>query len=613
MIKKTLFIALFPLLLVYSQTNLNNKYRLAQTYENAGKLVEAKNIYEELAKLVPSNTMYSNSLNDTYLKLKEYENSILFLTNRIKQRPNDISLYGMLGSTYFIKGDSQNAMLWWEKGISTNNVAQINYIIISNYAVQNRAFEIAIKFLEEGKNKATDKIQFSYQLAQIYSYTMEYGKAAEEYIFALLLQPNQLEYIERRMETYLSAVGATELSIRAAEKHKNENFSVKELLSFLYIKNSQYEDSFQLVKEIDKVKGGEGIIIYNFASSTFQSSQFDVSSKAFKYLIDKYPNSRFISNSKIGFAKTLEFKLDEEWNNNQQIWKPIVITNTADSSKYIPIINTYKSLLKETNGDIANEALFRIGSIYFTKFNDLAKAEIYFNTVIKNASMSIYFGKANLELAKISLRLNNLEKAKQQLNSIVGSSQAEIKIKNEAKFFKAKIEFYKGNFDGSLLTIASINQDLSNDLSNNAIELSTIINVGKKDSLNLLEFAKAELKSEQLNFAVAEEKYKQLSENENLFAINNISRMRYAEILITQNKYPIAIEVLKELSESKELNIFADRSFYLLAQVYEFGIVDYKSAISIYEKFLELFPNSLYLEEAQKSLKDLNNKISEER
>ena len=89
--------------------------------------------------------------------------------------------------------------------------------------------------------------------------------------------------------------------------------------------------------------------------------------------------------------------------------------------------------------------------------------------------------------------------------------------------------------------------------------------------------------------------------------------MRYAEILIAQNKYPIAIEVLKELSESKELNIFADRSFYLLAQVYEFGIVDYKSAISIYEKFLELFPNSLYLEEAQKSLKDLNNKISEER
>jgi len=81
--------------------------------------------------------------------------------------------------------------------------------------------------------------------------------------------------------------------------------------------------------------------------------------------------------------------------------------------------------------------------------------------------------------------------------------------------------------------------------------------------------------------------------------------------LIAQNKYPVAIEVLKELSETKELNIFADKSFYLLAQVYEFGIVDEESAIAIYEKFLELFPNSLYLEKSQKNLKRLKNKRSD--
>jgi len=613
MIKKTLLIIILPILAVYSQTNLTNKYRLAQTYEQAGKLVEAKKLYEELSKADPNNNMYSNSLNESYLKLKEYENSILFLSNRIKQRPNDISLYGMLGSTYFVKGDRQNAVLWWENGISINNNTHINYIVISNYAVQNRAFEIAIKFLEEGKNKATDKTQFIYQLAQIYSYTMEYGKATEEYITSLLTQPTQLEYVKRRMKTYLSSVNAIEQSIAVAEKYKDENISVKELLSFLYIKNNQFDVSFQLAKEIDKIKGGDGVIIYNFATSIFQNGQFDVSTKSFKYLIDNYPNSRFVPNSKIGFAKSLESKLDEEWNNSHPTWKPIFIENKTDSNKYIPIINTYKSLINETNSNLVNEALFRIGKIYFEKFNNLTKAEIYFNRIIKNSSLSIYFGKANLELAKISLRLNKFEKSKQQLHNVFGSSQTEIVVKNEANFLMAKIEFYNGNFDGSLSTIANINEDLSNDLSNNAIELSMIINIGKNDSLNLLEFAKAELKTEQLNFDEAEIKYKELSENKNLFALNNISRMKYAELLIAQNKYPIAIEVLKELSKRKELNIFANRSFYLLAQVYEFGIVDYKSAISTYEKFLELFSNSLYLEEAQKSLKKLNNKISEDK
>ena len=138
-----------------------------------------------------------------------------------------------------------------------------------------------------------------------------------------------------------------------------------------------------------------------------------------------------------------------------------------------------------------------------------------------------------------------------------------------------------------------------------------IINIAKSDSLNLLEFAKSDLKSEQLNFTEAEEKYKQLSQNENLFALNNISRMKFAEMLIAQDKFSIAIEILKQLSESKELNIFADRSFYLLAQVYEFGIVDLKSAISTYEKFLELFPNSLYLEKSKKNLTELNNNKSD--
>ena len=113
--------------------------------------------------------------------------------------------------------------------------------------------------------------------------------------------------------------------------------------------------------------------------------------------------------------------------------------------------------------------------------------------------------------------------------------------------------------------------------------------MGKKDSLSLAKFAKAELNIVQSKYIDAENILKLLSEKKNLFFLKNISSIKYAEVLIAQNKYSIAIEVLKELSKKKELNIFADRSFYLLAKVYEFGIVDTKLAIATYEKFLELF------------------------
>lgn len=610
MIKKTILILLFPLMLIFSQTNLSNKYRLGKTYELSGKLEKAKVIFEDLARAKPMNNQYANSLNDIYLKLKEYDKSVLFLSARIEIRPNDVSLYGMLGTTYYISGNSKKAVETWDKGILQNNNSQINYTIISNYANQNRAFEIAIKYLEEGKSKAINPTQFSYQLAQIYSYSMNYEKAAEEYCFALITQPTQLNYIQRRMETYLSAVGALEQTISAVEKYE-KNITIKELLSFLYIKNNQFEDAFKLTIELDKVKGGDGILIYNFASNSLRDSQFDVASNAFRYFINKYPNSKFIPQSRVGFAKTLESKLDREWNKNQLSWKPVAEIDTTNSHKYIPIIKTYESIISSTGGNLANEALFRIGNIYATKFMDFKKASKYFNNILKNSSLSVYYGRANLELSKISLRLNNLDKAKKELQNVYASSQTEKKVKLEAKFLIAKIEFYQANFKGSLATLANINKDLSNDLSNDAIELSMIINLGKLDSLSLVQFADAELKTNQNKYPEAEKTFKELSENENLLFIKNISRIKYAEILVAQNNYPVAIEVLKELSESEEFNIFADRSFYLLAQVYEFGIGDVSLGQSTYQKFLELFPNSLYLDKSQENLKRLKNKGSE--
>ena len=610
MINKILLILFISSTTFFSQTNLSNKYRLGKTYEQSGKLEKAKIVFEELATTQPSNIQYANSLNDLYLKLKEYDKSVLFLMKRIKNRPNDVTLYGMLGATYYISGNGALAIETWDKGILLNNNAQINYTIISNYTSQNRAFDMAIRYLEEGKRKTDNPTQFSYQLAQIYSYTMSYESAAEEYCFVLMTQPSQLNYIQKRMETYLPAVGALGQSINVVEKYV-ENIAIKELLSFLYLKNNQFDDAFDLTKDLDKIKGGDGVLIYNFGTSAFRDTQFEIASVAFSYLIKNYPSSKFVPQSMVGFAKTLEAELDSEWNKNQQNWKPVTVIDTTNSYKYIPIIKTYESIISSTSGNISSEALFRIGNIYETKFLDFENASKYFNKAIKSSSLSLYYGRANLALSKISLRLNKLDKAKGELRNVYASSKSEKNVKMESKFLKAKIEFYQAKFEESLTTLANISKDLSNDLSNDAIELSMIINMGKMDSLSLLKFADAELKTDQYRFNDSEIIFKELSEKENLLFLKNISRMKYAEILVAQNNYPIAIEVLKELSERKELNIFADGSYYLLAQIYEFGIGDVDSAKLTYQTFLELFPNSLYLNKAQENLQRLKNKGNE--
>jgi tetratricopeptide (TPR) repeat protein len=605
-LNKIILFSFISFTILFAQSSLNNKYRLAQTFESSGQLKRAKQLYEELYKNKPYNNDYLNSLNNIYLKLKEYDKSVALLKKMISKRPYDVNLYGMLGATYFISGNKKKAEEVWDKGLALNPESSINYIIISNYAIQNRAFEIAINYLKEGKKSAKNPEQFSYQLASVYAYTMDYKKATEEYASLLLTQPNQLNYIKRRMESYIYAAGALDESIEVLEEDKAHN-SIKELLSFLYIKKGEYDKAFEFEKELDKLQNRNGIRIYNLANIAYQNSNYIAASKMYQYFIEHFQNSNLIPNAKIKFARTLEAKLNKAQAQKNK-WKPLTLPKKNYADKYYPVLKTYSSLLPFLSGNLKSQAFYRIGYIWFYQFFNTDSATKYFKKTINYSSLTEYYGKANLQLSKIYLINNKLKSAKKNLQNVFASSQTKNKTKTKAKFLLAKIQFYQYDFNGSITTLADITKNLSNDLANDAIQLSIIINTGKRDSINLAKFALADLYTYQYKFPEAEKIFKELSKTENFLLLNNIAKYKYAEILIAENNYPVAIEILKELSDKKEMNIFADKSFYLLAQVYEYGVTDYASAISTYEKFLEKFPGSLYLEKVQNNLKQLKNK-----
>ena len=590
--------------LIFAQTNLSNKYRLARTYEQNGELQKAKSIYEELVEAEPTNNQYSNSLNEVYMKLKEYENSVKFLSERIERNPKDVSLYGMIGSTFYLMGNNEKASEIWEKGIAINNNSMINYSIIANYAIQNRAFQYAIEYLTKGKKTTDNPTQFSYQLAQIYSVTMDFRSASEEYCQVLITQPKQLDYVKRRMQSYLSAPGALEQSIYVAKKYSDSN-SIQELLIFLYMENEQFDYAYKLVVVLDTEQNRNGILIYNFANDAFISSEYSIASEAYNYIMKNYPNSPLVISSQIGYAKTLEAELDIKIKSRED-WKPIKAADTTDASKYNPVLQTYgKILLKISGTEAVNEVLYRMGAIKLYRFNDLDGASEDFSKILINSTLSQFYGVANIKLADISIQKGELEKAKNYLINSFSSIKTPKEIKSEAKYKMALIQFWDSQFDRSLKTISDINQDLSNNNSNDAIELSLIINMGKRDSLNLVKFANADKLTRQKNFAEAEKIFIDLSEIENFYLLNNIAQFKYAEILIAQNNYPVAIEILKKLSEKEKLNIFTDKSLFLLARVYEYGIGDKKTAICVYEDILERYPNSLYLASARENIKRL--------
>jgi outer membrane protein assembly factor BamD (BamD/ComL family) len=123
-------------------------------------------------------------------------------------------------------------------------------------------------------------------------------------------------------------------------------------------------------------------------------------------------------------------------------------------------------------------------------------------------------------------------------------------------------------------------------------------------------FSSGELLAAQKKFDEAVEKYKQLSDNPKAFMLQNLAKIREAEMQLALDNYNESVKLLEQVTDEFEKNIYADKALYLLGKIYQFGYKDSFKAIEMYEKLLAKFPNSLYLDAAREEILKLRNKLS---
>ena len=612
------FVLLFlSFILVYSQTysqniDVANLFRLGQSYENAGNMQKAKETYEKLLEIQPDNYVFFDALNRVYVQLKDYDNSIALIEQRLKLNPDDVNMKGLLGSTYYLKGDEEKAFKTWDDALDQSPQNVSSYRVIANYAIERRVFNKAIEYLTLGKKLSDDNSYLSFELANLDVLLMRYKDAAEEYCSVLLKQPKQLNNVQNKISTYINKSEAVDPTLETVEKwaDDNDDLNFKILLAWLYVQTGQYDKAYdEYLKVEDQHKAG-GSDLYGFAQQAFSEKHYEIASKAYKKIIDNYPNSTLVLNSKIGFAKTFEAMLDKKYYSDEDDWKPFSKPEAKSIDDYNQAISAYLQLVQNNkNMEIELESYYRIGLIEKQKYLDLTEAEKYFKKVISISLLSKLTIFSYKELADIEIDRNNLDSARDYYNKIISAPRPAADDRNFALLMEAKIDFWQGNFPAASKLLNNVVRNLSDDNTNNAIELSLIINTTKNDSLSLLQFAKAELLVQQGKYKEAKDTYSMLSKNQNLLTLRDLSSFRDAEMLIAMNKLPEAITQLKDISDQKEKNIYSDRALFLLGKVYQFGIRDYANAQQSYENLLANFPNSLYLDDARENINLLKNKM----
>jgi TolA-binding protein len=81
--------------------------------------------------------------------------------------------------------------------------------------------------------------------------------------------------------------------------------------------------------------------------------------------------------------------------------------------------------------------------------------------------------------------------------------------------------------------------------------------------------------------------------------------MRMGDILTQMNRFAEAAAAYQQLQSQYPESIMIDRMLMKLGEVYQLGLNDKPRAIESFKTLLERFPNSIYVNEARKRIRDL--------
>jgi tetratricopeptide (TPR) repeat protein len=598
--------------LLFAQTDPfeANQYMLAENYEQAGNISKAIEIIEQLYQKNSNNPNYFSKLYNLYLVTKKYETAIRIVELRIAANPDDPSSFGLLGSVYYLMGEIQIAKEKWEIPIKRNPENPFVYRLMANYAIERRAFEIAIEYLEAGKKKSNDPSIFSMDLGELYLITMQYESAVKEYCEMLSVNQTMYPVVESKIFSFINKPDVIQKSIKIVGTYQNKGVVFKNLLAKLYTESRQFDKAFDLYKDIEKEQPTNGQQLLNFANFLINENEFEVAKKVFEYTYLISENTSIKASAKLGQARTQEAILWNNFNKQNDVWKTFYQPKFLSESQTQNVISAYEEVIKLFRySDVAVEALFSIGKINFYINNEIQKAEEAFGEIVINYPSSRFYSKSLIELAIIKLISGNNQEAKEILKKIETVVLYSYEDKLSAYFYLSKLYALEGNFAAASENIKKITSNVKNDFTNDALEFSILLHVAKNDSMSLINYTKAEILIILKKFKEAQLLFDEIALNQQSLVFQPFCLLKSAEMDIALNDYSSGIKKLDQIYSSKEKNIFSDKALYLKAKIFENALNDLSSAVESYQKILMEFPKSIYLDESRESIIRLNDEI----
>ena len=532
---------------------------------------------EKLAKrLYSKNPQRLNYLVDVIVSLKKQEKVNKFIFNLKK-------LYGKL--------DGRNSQT----------------IQLANRFLSFEMYDISLEIYERS-SKINDSFSYDLQKAQLYALLGKDEMMVNQYLDFLLKNPNQKKVVFSNIQRFLDNNGIKDYdntnlvkrSLLNIIKKYPDRYDFNEMLVWLFMQNQQYKLALQQVISLDRRNQNSLVKIFDITEKLLDLEKFKLAIEGLDYIISKGFNSELYITSHINklFAETKILK-----NKNENL-EPI-------NEKYNSVINevgknSYSILL------LSNYAHFKA---FYMKNLEEAKVILEDAMKIVNAD-PIDIAECKIQYADIMLLSGNIWDAL-LFYSQVEKDFKENPIGHTAKFKRAKIAYYKGDFTWAQAQLDVLKASTSKLISNDAMDLSLLI----ADNYNLdtidqpmMQFARADLLFFQQKYDEAILSYDSIL---TIFKGHDLSDeiyFRKYKIYLAKNDNESSVKMLEKIINDFSYEILIDDALYNIAKIYENEYNDSAKAKDYYQKIILNHEGSIYASEARSRFRFLRgDEITEEK
>jgi tetratricopeptide (TPR) repeat protein len=587
---------------VYSQNNSNQPVdnQVAMQYYRNGEYEKAVEIFHRLYLTNHSDMYYRYYLN-CLLQLQKYNDAEDLINKQLKASRKEPRYLVDLGYLYSIQKNEPKAESTYQQAINRLDGDVSAIIQTANAFLERRLFNYAQQTYLKGRKLLKDEYGFQMELGQVYYMERNYEKMIGEYLDLLAISDMYLQSIQNQLQN--AVYNDVDNSLKEMLKDqllqrvqaRPDVVVYSELLIWLFIQDKNFEAAFIQAKALDLRQDENGQRIISLARIATDNNDFQTAVEAYQYVINKGRNLEYFFAARNELLKVMYRRVELGFDNRMEDYLRLegVLTDALqEMGSNAETVDIYKNLahLKAFYLNKTAEAVFLLESAAEIRGIDNPT-----RGSIENELADVYLMQGNIWDATLTYA----RVADENANNPVGS---------EAKFRKARLGYYIGNFKWAQAQLDVLKGSTEKLPANDAAALSLLImdNTEWDSTENALRtYARADLLHYQHKDSLALLALDTLIAQYATHPLVDEAWYLKASILKSNGKLPQAIVAWQYIADHFGYDVLADNALYNLARAYQYDLHDNDKAMQYYLKIITDHGDSIFVIEARKQYRNL--------